>query len=373
MFILKYSDFGKTGCKVSRLGFGAMRLPLTNPDDSASINVDEAVKMLRHAIDSGVNYIDTAFFYHNGESEKVVGQALKDGYREKTYLATKLPMGEVKETADFDRILNTQLEKLGTDHIDFYLFHALNEPHWENAKKLGLVDKMKQAKADGRIRHYGFSFHDNPEIFTRIVDEYDGCEFCQIQLNYLDVDHQAGVDGLKYAASKGLGVIIMEPVRGGRLANPSDDITAALPQNRTPVENALAFLWDMKEVSLLLSGMSNAQQVEQNLASADRFDVGCLTEDERRQFAEAKKIFDKSTLIPCTACNYCQPCPNDVEIPKVFAAYNRIEDGNLRDVRAAMPDIEDVIGRCVKCGICEEKCPQQIKIIETLRNIQRRF
>lgn len=370
---MKYAEFGKTGCRVSRLGFGAMRLPLTDPENSASIDVDEAVKMLRFAIDSGVNYIDTAFFYHNGESEKVVGKALKDGYREKTYLATKLPVGEVKEAADFDRILNTQLEKLDTDHIDFYLFHALNEKHWETVKRLRLVEKMKKAKADGKIRHMGFSFHDNPEIFTKIVDEYDGCEFCQIQLNYLDVDHQAGVDGLEYAASKGLGVVIMEPIRGGRLANPSDEIVSALPEGKTPVENALSFLWDKSEVSLLLSGMSSFEQVKQNLASADKYDVGCLTEDEKRMFAEAKKIFDRSTLIPCTGCEYCQPCPNDVLIPKVFAAYNKIGDGNLRSVRAAMPDIEDVIGRCAKCGTCEEKCPQQIKIIEKLRDINRRF
>lgn len=370
---MKYSNFGKTGCKVSRLGFGAMRLPLTDKENSASIDADKAVKMIRHAIDSGVNYVDTAFFYHSGESERVVGRALKDGYREKTYLATKLPMGEVKETADFDRILNTQLEKLDTDHIDFYLFHALNADSWEKVKKLGLMDRMKQAKADGRIKHMGFSFHDNPEIFTKIVDEYDGCEFCQIQLNYLDIDHQAGIDGLEYAASKGLGVVIMEPIRGGRLASPSDEILSLLPKGRTPVENALAFLWDREEVSLLLSGMGTDEQVAQNLASADKFGVGCLTEEEHEQFFKAKKAFDKSTLIPCTGCDYCQPCPNEVLIPKVFAAYNTIGEGDLRKVRAALPEIEEIIDRCVKCGICEQKCPQQIDIVEQLRQIQRRF
>ena len=370
---MQYSNFGKTGCKVSRLGFGAMRFPMTDPDDSTSIKVDEAVKMIRFAIDSGVNYVDTAFFYHGGESEKVVGKALKDGYREKTYLATKLPMGEVHETADFDRILNTQLEKLDTDYIDFYLFHALNEDSWKKVKELGLLEKMNHAKADGRIKHMGFSFHDNPEIFTQIVDEYTGCEFCQIQLNYLDIDHQAGIDGLEYAASKGLGVVIMEPIRGGRLANPSEEILSLLPQGRTAVENALAFLWDRKEVSLLLSGMGAMEQVEQNIVSADKFTVGCLSENEHRQFFEAKKAFDKSTLIPCTGCDYCQPCPNDVLIPKVFAAYNTIGEGDMRKVRAALPEIEDIIGRCVKCGICEEKCPQQIKIVEKLRQINSRF
>ena len=370
---MNYSEFGKTGCKVSRLGFGAMRLPMIGDGDSTSVDVDEAVKIIRYAIDNGVNYVDTAFFYHDGESEKVVGKALQNGYREKTYLATKLPVSEVKTTENFDRILNTQLDKLKTDHVDFYLFHALNEKRWETVKELGLIEKMKEAKADGRIRHMGFSFHDNLEVFTKIVDEYDGCEFCQLQLNYLDTDHQAGIDGLNYAVSKGLGVVIMEPVRGGRLANPDEEVLAALPKGRTPVENALAFLWDKKEISLLLSGMSNFEQVVQNIKSADDFTADCLTEKEKQQFVEAKKIFDKSTVIPCTACNYCQPCPNEVLIPQVFSAYNKITDGGLHAVRAELPEIEDIISRCVKCGECEEKCPQQIKIVERLRGIAGRF
>lgn len=370
---MKTCSFGNTGCTVSRLGFGAMRLPTVQQGEKNVIDEDEAIRIIRYAIDHGVNYVDTAFFYHDGESEKVVGKALLDGYREKTFLASKLPMGEVKCTEDFNRILNTQLEKLCTDHIDFYLFHALNEKHWETAKRLGLIDEMHKAKADGRIRHMGFSFHDNPEIFTRIIDEYEGCEFCQIQLNYLDIDHQAGVEGLRYAASKGLGVVIMEPIRGGRLANPSDEIANLLPQDRTPVESALSFLWNMKEVSLLLSGMSNFEQVQQNLISADKYDVGCLTEKELAQFSLAKRAFDRSTLIPCTHCDYCQPCPNDVCIPDVFAAYNTAADGGMHAVRAALPEIEEIIDRCVKCGICEEKCPQQINITEQLRNIQRRF
>lgn len=370
---MKTCLFGNTGCTVSRLGFGAMRLPTIQQGENSVIDTDEAVRIIRYAIDHGVNYVDTAFFYHNGESEIVVGKALKDGYRERTFLASKLPMGEVKCTEDFDRLLNRQLEKLDTDHIDFYLFHALNESHWKTVKKLGLIEKMHEAKADGRIRHMGFSFHDNPEIFKQIVDEYTGCEFCQIQLNYLDIDHQAGIDGLHYAASKGLGVVIMEPIRGGKLANPSEEIAKLLPQDRTPVESALSFLWDQKDVSLLLSGMSSFEQVKQNLESADKYDVGCLSEEDRIKYTDAKKAFDLSTLIPCTHCDYCQPCPNDVLIPDVFAAYNKVAKGGLRAVRAALPEIEEIIARCVKCGVCEEKCPQQIKITEQLHNIQRRF
>ncbi|HBL41342.1 MAG TPA: aldo/keto reductase [Ruminococcaceae bacterium] len=367
---MQYRKFGQTGCEVSCLGFGSMRLPMMNKDE---VDVARAVRMIRHAIDSGVNYLDTAYFYHGGESEKIVGEALKDGYREKTYIATKLPMGEVKTAEDFDRLLNTQLERLGTDHVDFYLFHALNAPHWETVKRLNLIEKMRQAKADGRIRHMGFSFHDNPEIFTRIVDEYDGCEFCQIQLNYLDTDHQAGMDGLKYAAEKGLGVVVMEPIRGGRLAEPSEEIRALLPAGRTPVENALAYLWDMEQVSLLLSGMSNFEQVTQNLESANRFGVGCLSPEEHEQFVAAKKAFDRSTVIPCTVCNYCQPCPKNVPIPQVFAAYNKVAEGGLHAVRAEMPDMEEVLSRCVKCGICEAKCPQQIQIVQHIKGILERF
>lgn len=373
MIILKTTLFGNTGCTVSRLGFGTMRLPKFEQGDNSQVDVDEAVRIIRYAIDHGVNYVDTAYFYHGGESEIIVGKALRDGYRDKTYLATKLPMGEVKCADDFDRLLNRQLEKLGTDHIDFYLFHALNENHWKKVKAFNLIDKMHQAKADGRIRHMGFSFHDNPEIFTKIVDEYTGCEFCQIQLNYLDTDHQAGIDGLRYAASKGLGVVIMEPVRGGRLAAPSAEVSELLPKDKTPVENALSYLWNLKEVSLLLSGMSNFEQVKQNIESAGKFDVGCLTADECDMFVKAKKAFDKSTLIPCTHCDYCQPCPNGVLIPDVFAAYNQVADGGLHAVRAALPEIEDIICRCVKCGLCEEKCPQQIDIIEQLHKIQDRF
>lgn len=370
---MKTCSFGNTGCTVSRLGFGCMRLPTIKQGEKNVIDEPEAIRIIRYAIDHGVSYVDTAYFYHDGESEKVVGKALRDGYREKTFLASKLPMGEVKAAEDFDRLLNDQLRKLDTDHIDFYLFHALNEKHWETVKKLGLVDKMNEAKADGRIRHMGFSFHDNPEIFTRIIDEYTGCEFCQIQMNYLDTDHQAGIDGLRYAASKGLGVVIMEPIRGGKLADPPEEVAKLLPQDRTPVESALSFLWDMKDVSLLLSGMSSFEQVSQNLESADKYDVGCLTEEERGRFIEAKKAFDRSTLIPCTHCDYCQPCPNEVLIPDVFAAYNKVADGGMHAVRAALPEIEEIIDRCEKCGLCEEKCPQQIDIMEQLKKIQRRF
>jgi len=369
---MKYTEFGNTGCKISRLGFGAMRLPMSK-DDCSKVDIAEAIGMIRYAVDNGVNYLDTAYFYHDGESEKIVGSALKDGYRDKVYLATKLPVGHVKAPEDFDKILNTQLDKLQTDHIDFYLFHTLNKDYWETVKKFGLIDKMKKAKSEGKIRHIGFSFHDSLDVFYKIVDEFDGCEFCQIMLNYVDTENQAGIDGMNYAVSKGLGVIVMEPIRGGALANPSDEIKKALPEGRTPVENALAFLWDKKEVSLLLSGMSTFEQVEQNLKSADKYGIGCLTDDERSRFVQAKKIFFRPAFVPCSDCKYCQPCPNDVKIPDIFAAYNKYITEELSDITKVMPDISDNMNRCVACGTCEEKCPQQIKITERFKDIIKRI
>lgn len=367
---MKYINFGNTNCRISRLGFGAMRLPMCKSDTSV-VDRAEAIRIIRYAIDSGVNYVDTAYFYHDCESERIVGEALKDGYREKAYLATKLPVGQVKTAEDFDRILNEQLEKLDTDHVDFYLFHTLNENYWATVKSLGLIDKMKKAKIDRKIRHIGFSFHDNIDVFRKIVDEFDGCEFCQIMLNYVDTENQAGIEGMNYAVSKGLGVIIMEPVRGGALANPSAEIVSALPKGKTPVENALSFLWDKKEIGIVLSGMSTFNQVQQNLESADKFGIGCLTEGERAKFVEARRIFLCPESVHCTDCRYCQPCPMDVLIPDIFAAYNKYIKDDLNTPVDVMPDISEILNRCVGCGHCEEKCPQKIKITERFEDVKK--
>lgn len=366
---MQYRKFGKTGCSVSALGFGTMRLPLEDKNSPASIDEKQAVQMLRSAIDSGVNYVDTAYFYHDGESERLVGRALKDGYREKVYLATKLPLGKVGKTEDFDRLLSEQLSKLETDRIDFYLFHSVERKSWEKVKNLGLIDKMKKARSEGLIGHMGFSFHDDLDVFMRILDEYDGCEFCQIQYNYLDVDYQAGSEGLKAAAKRGLGVIVMEPLRGGGLVNLDEKVKKCLPEGMSPVEAALSFVWDSPEVSFLLSGMSNLAQTEENVALASKSSANCLGENEKRAFCEAKTAYDRLGLIPCTKCFYCQPCPKGVEIPAVFEAYNRIAEGGRRSVKAFMPDIEEKIGKCVRCRECEKKCPQHIEIVSEMQRI----
>lgn len=356
--------FGQTGVEVSPLGFGAMRLP-THAD--GSIDEAEAIRLLRTAIDRGINYVDTAYFYHNQQSESLVGKALQDGYREKTYVATKSPMGFIQAPEDFERILEEQLARLQTDHIDFYLLHALSLDEWHNkVLKFGLLDKMEAAKAAGKIRHIGFSFHDTNEAFHTIVDGYDGWEFCQIQLNYVDVNHQAGMEGLIYAASRGLAVIIMEPLLGGKLAVPPASVQAVLSPDKSPVEWALDFLWDRPEVSLILSGMSNREQVEGNLLYAARSAVGMLSPAQREQFAPAKIAYDTMARVSCTQCAYCMPCPFGVNIPGVFEAYNRSalsrEEGEKR--YAALEGKADL---CRACGKCQKACPQHLPIPQKLQ------
>lgn len=370
---MQYRSFGKTGCKVSVLGFGAMRMPVNNPEDAGDINEQKAIELIRYAIDSGVNYVDTAFFYHNGNSEVLVGKALKDGYREKTYVATKLPMGEVKSAEDFDRLLNTQLQKLDIEYIDFYLFHALNRDSWKKVVDFGLIEKMKKAKAEGKVRHIGFSFHDDLEVFEQILDEYDGCEFCQIQYNFVDTDYQAGTEGLKKASEMGLGVVVMEPLRGGRLASIPESVKKHLPANRGDVDNSLNFIWNSPEVSLLLSGMGTMEQLNENITLAHNSKVGIFSKEELDGFSEAKVQNDKLTLVPCTKCLYCQPCPEGVEIPAIFEAYNKVTEGGRRLVKEIMPDIDDKISKCVKCGKCEKMCPQNIEIIKQLKEIKDKF
>lgn len=370
---MQFREFGKTGCKVSTLGFGAMRMPTIEKNGKKIIDEEKAIELIRLAIDSGVNYVDTAFFYHDGESEGLVGKALKDGYREKTYVATKLPMGDVKCPEDFEKLLNTQLERLGTGYIDFYLFHALNRDHWNKVKDFGLMEKMKNAKAEGKIRHIGFSFHDDLEIFETILDEFDSCEFCQIQFNYLDTDYQAGVEGLKLANKKGLGLVVMEPLLGGGLVNPDESVKKHLPEDKNTVEAALSYVWDYPEVSLLLSGMGTVEQLKENLALADKYTENNLSAEEKEAFVLAKKAHDSLGLIPCTKCLYCKDCPKEIAIPEIFAAFNLVAAGNRRKVKEAMPDIDDRVRKCIDCGACEKKCPQNIEIRKQFKHIRNCF
>ncbi len=264
---MQYRRFGKLDWKVSALGFGCMRLP-TIGEDRANIDEEKATAMVRYAIDHGVNYVDTAYPYHGGESERFVGRVLKDGYREKVHLATKMPMWAIQDASDPDRILNEQLEKLQVDYIDFYLFHGLRKPRWETVKQFDLLGWAEKALADGRIRHLGFSFHDNFDVFKEIIDSSDLWTFCQVQYNYVDINNQAGRKGVQYAASQGLGVVVMEPLLGGRLVDPPDpvkEIWDTAPVQRKPADWALQWVWNQPEVSVVLSGMNTMQHVTENV------------------------------------------------------------------------------------------------------------
>ena len=367
---MQYRRFGKLDWKVSALGFGCMRFP-TQDGDRLSPNIDEAeaLRMVRHAIDSGVNYIDTAYPYHGGQSEVVVGKALQDGYREKVRLATKLPVFLVQSTADFDRLLNEQLKKLQTSYIDFYLLHALTGSRWRDiVLKHDLLTRAAAALADGRIRHLGFSFH----------DEYgsDLWSFCQIQYNYMDTENQAGTRGLKLAASKGVAVVIMEPLMGGRLADPPKDILAAMesfPARRTAVEWALQWLWDQPEVSVVLSGMSTITQVEENLRFADNSRIQAFGPAEQALIAEVRERYRERTAIPCSRCNYCMPCPNGVYIPANFEFFNyaRLYDdvAGARFKYKVFLTEEQRSGACIDCGVCADLCPQKIPIGEWMPKV----
>lgn len=367
---MQYRKLGKTGADVSVLGFGCMRLPMIEDN----IDEQEAIRIIRNGIDKGINYLDTAFFYHNGESERLVGKAVADGYREKTYIATKLPLGEINGEEDVERIFNIQLEKLGIDYVDFYLLHAVNNDSWENkVLKFDVLPKIEKLIAEGKIKHFGFSFHDDLDVFKKVIDSYDGFEFCQIQFNYIDTDYQAGIEGLEYAASKGLGVIVMEPLLGGKLAVPHESVAEVLGNSKTPVEWALDFVWNRADVSMLLSGMGSEKMVCENIGYAEKSAPGMLSENDLQTLRDAKAVFDELTAVNCTGCEYCMPCPFGVEIPKVFAAYNNITTGGRRLVKEIMPDIEYIAERCQKCGKCVKACPQHIDIPEKLRKIKNQF
>lgn len=335
--------------------------------------------MVRYAIDHGVNYLDTAWPYHKSNSEKFVGKVLQDGYREKVKIATKLPSWEIEKQSDMDKYLDKQLKKLQTDKIDFYLLHALNEEHWDNYQELDVFEWIEKVRDENKIDHIGFSFHDDLGTFKEIVDSYDW-DFCQIQYNYLDQDLQAGKEGLKHAADQGLGVIIMEPLRGGQLAEVPDVIDRIWNRadiDRSPVEWALIWLWNQPEVSLVLSGMSAMNHVRENVEIADRSGVGILSDEEEEIIEEARKKFKEVAPVNCTGCNYCMPCPNGVNIPQNFDLYNRAEiygeyEGRKKDYYNNM-DEDARASACIACGQCEEVCPQSLQIIELMEGVAEYF
>jgi predicted aldo/keto reductase-like oxidoreductase len=380
---------GKTGDSSSILGFGCMRLPLSGPKMS-DIDIDLATKMLRTSIDRGVDYVDTAFAYHSagdrsspGASEPFVAHALKDGYREKVKLATKLPTWLVESHADMHKFLDMQLKFLNTSHIDYYLAHNLTADVWEPLKKNKLFDFFDEAVKDGRIKYPSFSFHDDFSLFKDIVLSYDW-SMAQVQYNYLDTKFQAGTEGVKLAASRGMALVVMEPLRGGFLVKyMPENMEKALKEARPDWSLAawcLNWLWNQPEVNVVLSGMSDMAQTLDNLQSAENYHVGTFRASDGEVLEKVRSYFDSTIKVSCTSCGYCMPCPSGVNIPKNFNALNQY---SLFDAKEAKDRTVFFYGiqvseperavNCVECGECVEKCPQHIAIPEVLGEIAKTF
>ncbi|WP_432663557.1 aldo/keto reductase [Wukongibacter baidiensis] len=376
-----YRKMEKTGDELSILGFGCMRLPTKNG------RIDEALatKQLRHAIDQGVNYVDTAWPYHGGRSESFLGKALKDGYREKVKIATKLPQFLCHSKDDMYSFFNKQLVKLDTDKIDYYLIHSLNGAGWEKMKELGIFEFMEDIKSSGKVTNIGFSFHGVREDFKTIVDDYNW-DFCQIQYNILDEHNQAGKEGLMYAAEKGLGVIIMEPLHGGSLATTQPDkvkkIYDSAKVKRTNVEWALRWIWNHPEVTVVLSGMNNDDHIRENIEIASKAYPNSLTELELKIVSDAANTYKSLRKVGCTGCGYCMPCPAKVNIPGAFEAYNNRHLFNkklfytatyLGGAGGLMGGDTSLASQCINCKKCVKECPQSINIPEELKNVSREF
>jgi predicted aldo/keto reductase-like oxidoreductase len=371
-----YRKFGKLDWKVSALGFGAMRLPVI---DRVQTNIDEsqAIPMIRYALDHGVNYIDSAYVYHGGKSEVVVGKALLNGYRAKTKIATKIPAGQIDSYATCDRILNEQLTRLQTDKIDFYLLHGLNKGVWPKILEVKYFDWAEKQVAAGKIGHICFSFHDDLATYKKIVDGYDNWTMSQIQYNYMDEKYQAGTAGMQYAAARGLAVVNMEPLRGGRLSRvppaPVQKIWDTSSVKRSPVEWAFRWCWHHPEMVTCLSGMSTMEQVVENVKIAEVAGNSTLTQDELVLIGKVRDTFRSLTPVNCTSCRYCMPCPQGVDIPRVFEMYNEgviyNYPQNSRRMYNGGPWFkkEQQADKCQECNECLEKCPQNLQIPELLK------
>jgi uncharacterized protein len=375
---MQYRTMKKTGDRLSVLGFGCMRVP----QKRGRIDEARATRQIRFAIDQGVNYVDTAMLYHMGANEPFVGRALADGYREKVKLATKPLLSAIKSREDMGRVLNAQLGMLRTDYIDYYLFHGLNGQVWKRMRELGGRDFLDKAKADGRIRFAGFSFHGDIGAFKEIVDDYDW-DACLIQYSYLDENNQAGTEGLEYAAAKGLGVVIMEPLRGGNLTGRIPPAVQAIwdeaEVKRSPAEWALRWVWNHPEVTVVLSGMNREDHIRENLRIADEAHPHSLSKRELELVNRVAETYRGLMKAGCTGCRYCMPCPSGVDIPSCFEIHNGAHIFGDKQVARVMYLLRQgglgdfgessLASRCVECGECEEKCPQGLPVSELLKDV----
>jgi len=377
---VKYRKWKNVEKEISALGFGAMRLPVLDGDYSR-IDEAEATRMVRHAIDSGVNYIDTAYPYHGEKGEIFVGKVLKDGYREKVFLTTKLPVGRLETKEDMERIFNEQMDKLDVDYLDFYLLHAVNRKSWENCKKLGVLEYLVGLKEQGKIRAIGFSFHDSPDVFRQVADYFDW-DLVQLQFNYADTKVQAGIESFNYAREKGFNIVIMEPLKGGTLADElPDELKKHFKESgfdRSPVEWAFRWLYNFPEVKCILSGMSTMEQVEENLRIFSKAEANSMDDNEVRIMDEAIEIIKKNTAVPCTDCKYCLPCPVGVRIPTMFRLYNAYTGFSNKQKEVETynnwrnrKDDRFTADLCIRCNQCVEKCPQGIAIPDRLEELDK--
>ena len=367
---MNYRINPRNGDELSALGFGCMRFPK---------DVALTEELILYAIEHGINYFDTAYIYK--DSEPTLGNILaKHGKREQIKLATKVQPFLLRKPSDLDKYFDLQCERLQTDYLDYYLIHMLTGTHvWDRLKSIGIVEWIDRKKAEGAIRNIGFSYHGGKDAFVEVCDAYD-FEFCLIQHNYLDEFNQAGTHGLHYAASKNMAVMIMEPLRGGMLANNLPKETLAAFENaqvkRSPAEWSFQWLWNQPEVTVVLSGMNGREMLEENIASASRSAIGSFTDEDFAVIAEARQALIDAILVPCTGCGYCMPCPSGVDIPTCFAAYNlsttespRVAFGKYM-MHVALGPTAGVASRCTQCGRCESKCPQHIAIREELKNVK---
>lgn len=367
---MKYFDY--KGEKISRLGFGCMRFK-TLDDDNGKIDKDYSQKIILEAIDKGLTYIDTAYPYHDGMSEKFVGEFLEENnLRDKIQLTTKLPCWLVKEYDDFYKLLNEQLDNLRTDHLDFYLLHSLDINRFRQMVELGVFDFLDEIKEKGLVKNVGFSFHDDYPAFEEIIKAYPW-DFCQIQLNYLDINYQAGMKGYFLAKEMGIPVIIMEPIKGGRLANPPEEVSNLLKEfsDLSPAQETLKFPLSLDNVMVVLSGMNDIDQVRENIEIASEVSYDSLTKDDESFYESARKIYKSREKIGCTACEYCLPCTVDINIPKVFDLWNKayLYDEEKRSKKDYKEYLKDGVSpsECIECGKCEGICPQNLEIIEGLK------
>ena len=366
----------KQGNDISILGYGCMRFT----QSAGHVDMEKTEKEIMTAYDSGVNYYDTAYVYPG--SEAALGEILaKNKIREKVYIATKLPHYLIKTRASLDKYFNEQLKRLQTDYIDFYLMHMLTDVQtWEKLKKLGILEWIEEKKRTGAIRQIGFSYHGNSEMFCKLVDAYDW-DFCQIQYTYMDEHSQAGRKGLQYANQKGLPVIIMEPLRGGKLVTrfpeEAGHIFEKYPVKHTPVQWALRWLWNQPEVTCVLSGMNSVEMVKDNVETASTVSVGELGEQEEEMLQKVVAAINAKMKVGCTGCRYCMPCPKNVDIPGAFSAYNRRYSEGKKEAMieyfmcTAIRKESSAASNCIECGKCEQHCPQHIEIRKELKNAKK--